>query len=209
MKKNNFLEHPSEAALERFVLHQSSEAETETVEAHFLACDHCVTRLQETELQVAAIRRALREVHQEKVAKTFAKDRAKRRGWFFIPGLSIAGALAAIAITFSVLPFMHDTKKSGAMNIELTAYRSFESPVLAKGHDLHVTLNATGLNGSFAYVTLVDSIGNEVWKATARNQGHVLQVNVPKIEASGAYFFRLYDLDAPDEPIREFAVDVE
>ena len=55
-------EHPSEETLERFLLHQSQQAEIEAVETHILACPSCVARLEIMETHIAATKIALGEL---------------------------------------------------------------------------------------------------------------------------------------------------
>ena len=60
--KIGFKDHPSEESLERYLLHQSSNGELDTIETHILACDDCVARLERAELYIATLRAACREI---------------------------------------------------------------------------------------------------------------------------------------------------
>ena len=42
----DYLDHPNEEALERFLRNEVQESELETIETHILACESCVTRLE-------------------------------------------------------------------------------------------------------------------------------------------------------------------
>lgn len=207
MRYNTMLEHPAEEALERFVLHQSSDDEIEAVETHFLACESCLDRLEQVELHISVTKLALQQLHLERVAESVAKQKVKPR-WFSVPGLSIAGALATLAIALSVVPGIH-REKSASVDIELTAYRGLESPVLPKNHNLHVHLNANGLEINPARVTLVNSDGIELWNGQAPIRDHFVTVFVPQIHSTGAHFFRIYAPGQNSDPVREFAVDIE
>jgi anti-sigma factor RsiW len=209
MQNTSLLEHPAEEALERYLLHQSSESELETVETHFMACENCVARLEQVDLQIAATKLALQQIHLEKVAKSFAKQEARRNSWLSVPKLSLAGGLAMAALTLSVLPGIHRESKP-AVDVQLTAYRGLESRVLPKDRALHVTLNASGLAGNLASVTLVDSNGVEIWKdAAAPIQNNLVTVSVPQIHSNGTYFFRLYQPGQYTDQLREFSVIIE
>jgi anti-sigma factor RsiW len=208
MQTTSFLEHPAEEALERYVLHQSPEAELETVETHIMACENCVERLEQVELQISATKLALQQLHLEKVAKSYAAQQTRRRGWLSMPKLSLAGGLAMVALAFSVLPGLHDRMKP-AVNVQLTAYRGVESRILPKDRTLHLTLNASGLTGALASVTLVDSNGVEVWKTAAPIRENVVTVDVPQIHATGTHFFRLYQSGQDSDQLREFSVIIE
>lgn len=209
MQNTSLLEHPAEEALERYLLHQSSESELETVETHFMACDNCVARLEQVEFQISATKLALQQLHLEKVAKSFARQEARRNSWLSVPKLSLAGGLAMVAVALSVLPGLHHDAKP-AVDVQLTAYRGVESRVVPKDRALHLTLNASGLAGDLASVTLVDSNGVEIWKDTAAPiRNNLVTVNVPQIHSTGTHFFRLYQPGQLSDQLREFSVIIE
>ncbi|MGH9591962.1 MAG: hypothetical protein ACRD5L_02645 [Bryobacteraceae bacterium] len=54
------MRHPSDDQLERYSLRRMSEAEMAPLEEHLLICDVCRTRLTLTDLEVEAIKEALR-----------------------------------------------------------------------------------------------------------------------------------------------------
>ena len=56
---NPYLEHPSEEALERFLLNRSEESEVEILETHVLACESCITRLETLESDLITLKTAL------------------------------------------------------------------------------------------------------------------------------------------------------
>ncbi len=210
MQNTSLLEHPLVDALERYLLRQSPESESEIVETHFIACESCVIRLERVELEIAAVKLALREFHLESVERSFAKQSARRNSWFSLPRLSFAGALAMVAIALSVVPGTLRRDNRAPVNIQLTAYRGLESRVLPKDRALHVTLNAIGLNGSLASVTLVDGNGNEVWKnAAAPIRNNIVAVNIPQIHSAGTHFFRLYAPGKTSDQLREFSVIIQ
>src|SRR5689334_20187935 len=93
-----YLDHPTEEALERFVLNHADEKELEIVETHILACVSCVTRLEDLELQIAATKLALQQVRTEQLAKQATKKTASWKTWATAPGLSLAGGLAVLAV---------------------------------------------------------------------------------------------------------------
>lgn len=208
MRDIKLLEHPVEEALERYLLHQSSESELEVIETHFMACEGCVVRLEEIEVQISATKLALREMHQEQVAKSFAHQQTRKRSWFSLPALSLAGAMAMIALSLCLLPGLQ-RQNLPAVNVQLTAYRGLESRVLPRDRALHVTLNADGINGKYASVTLVDASGVEIWKNVAPIRNNVVALDVPKIHSTGNHFFRVYAPDDTSDQLREFSVIIE
>jgi hypothetical protein len=207
--QNTYLEHPAEDVLERFLLHQSNEEETEVVETHFLACESCVTRLENLEMQIAAIKLALQEVHKEQVAKAVARERATWRNWFTVPRLSMVGAVAALALGVFLAP-QFTGRSTPVAQISLVAYRGLETPTVPKDHQLHVHLNATDLNRTSVQVELVDDRGSQLWKATAPVHQDEIDVNVPQISETGTHFFRIYapGSGGDEELLREFAFQV-
>ena len=56
------LDHPSEEALERFLLHDIRGHELVRLEGHILACERCIACLEDIELDVAATKLALRHI---------------------------------------------------------------------------------------------------------------------------------------------------
>ena len=208
--QNTYLEHPVEETLERFLLNQAEGEELEAVETHILACDSCVARLEALEVQTAAMKLALQEFHKEQVAKAVARQQAPFRSWFTVPHLSMAGAVAALALGIFIAPqvFKHN---AAPLAVTLMAYRGQETNVVAKNHPLHVHLNANDLNEKTVQVELVDDRGAELWKGTAPVQKDEVDVTVPEIAQTGAHFFRIYApaSNGEGELLREFAFQVK
>ncbi len=115
------LQHPSEDALERFVLHRMQEEELESFESHILACDNCVSRLEYLEVQIAATKMALSDLHQEKVAENYAKSKKSSWAWLKISGYSLAGVAAAAILTVANLPSFNTVER------DISGYRGSET----------------------------------------------------------------------------------
>jgi hypothetical protein len=208
--EQTYLEHPSEEILERFALSQSSDEELDVTETHILACETCVTRLESLEIQIAATRLALQEIHKDEVARAYARQNTTWRNWLTMPRLSLLGAAAALALVLSVAPrtlFLH----APVAQVSLTAYRGIESAAVPKNHPLHVRLNANDLDQQTVNVALVDERGSQVWEGAARVQQNEVDVNVPGISEGGAHFFRLYapQSNGEAELLREFSFQVK
>ena len=209
---NNHLEHPGEEILERFLLHQSAEDELETVETHILACDSCVARLESLEIEVAATKLALQELHLRETARTYAAAQRKTswHSWLTTPKLAVAGGVAALALGLLIVP-RFGTHSAAAADVNLIAYRGLETPVVPKSHPLHVNLNAEDLNESQVLVVLVDSLGKEEWRGTTSvAQDHAV-VTIPQIPETGEHYLRLYPTLAGKRVtlLREFAFQVK
>ncbi len=191
------LEHPSEDALERFLMHRSETQELELVETHILACDSCVSRLESLEIQIAATKLALSELHQEKVAKQYARDHAPRRSWFSIQKLSWAGGIAALALAALSTPLFTPAQ------VNLAAYRGAETTVVPEWRPLQLHLNAENLPGDTVGVQLVNADGDEIWQGASSITNQGADVKLPRLTHSGGYLLRLYS--PSKDLLREFS----
>jgi hypothetical protein len=199
-----YREHPSEEALERFLLNMSPEEELESLETHVLACEYCVDQLETLETQIAVTRLALRNLESKPSAKRSVNRFSPWKTWFTIPKLSFATAgfaMAAGAILFSI-----------PRDVSLTAYRGSETAIVSEGHPLHVHLNAAGLSPGPIAVELADHGGSIVWKGTSSIRHDTVDVNLPRITKSGPHFLRLYSVPpggADPDLLREFAFEAK
>jgi len=209
--QDTYFEHPAEEALERYLLNRCEEDELEAVETHLLACESCVSRLENLELDITAMKHALAQWQEEEAARS-AKilQPSGWRRWFAVPNLAWAAAAAALALSITFVP--HSTNLNGkAANVSLSAYRGLESVSVPEGRSLHITLNAEDLPSGGAEVSLVDSNGATVWSGPAQIHDNRAVVTVPRIRQAGAYFVRLYSKSsggAEPELLREFSITV-
>lgn len=200
------LQHPSEEALERFVLHQLQDEELEGVESHILACDDCVSRLEFLEVQVAATKVALSDLHQEKVAKNYAKEKTSSWSWLKVSSYSLASMAAAAMLTFVVIP------GSTTVERDLSSYRGSETIELPANHPLFLHLNAEDLKAAPVAVEMVSAEGNEIWKGNSIVSNQKVDAHLPKISEKGNYLLRLYSSNPVKSQgglLREFAVEVK
>src|SRR5205823_12460915 len=130
------LEHPTEEALERFLLHQSEEPEIALVETHILACESCVDRLEALEMQIAATRIALAELQRDSHAKQATSEKRSWRGWFGIGGLSFAGAAACAVLAIALFT---------PAQVQLSAYRGTETSSVPEWRPLHMHLQTADI----------------------------------------------------------------
>jgi len=200
----SFREHPSEEALERFLLNVSPEQELEDLEMHVLACGQCVDHLESIEVEIAATRLALRRLEAQRVSERPAENTHSWTRWFTIPRLSFATTAvvaAAGTILFSI-----------PRDVNLTAYRGTETTIVSEGLPLHMHLNAAGLNSGAVALELANSSGSIVWKGTSVIQHDTVDVTLPRITESGSHYLRLYATPsgANDSALlREFALDAQ
>ncbi len=195
-----YLEHPSEEAMERFLLNMSPEEELEALETHVLACSYCVEQLEHLETQIATTRLALQMLEADRATKKSVDRTSRWKSWFNIPRLSLAGACAALAAGAIILSIPRD--------VNLTAYRGTETALASEGRPIRLHLNASGLAEGPVSVELVLNNGSIAWKGTSVIRHDTAAVTLPRITKSGHYFVRLYT-SPPDasggELLREFA----
>ncbi len=206
-----YLDHPTEEALERFVMNRSGEEELEIVETHILACESCVTRLESLEAAIADIKIAVTEMRREAAQKERSASKVSWRTWFTVPKLSWAGAVAALALGIAVIPqFTH--RVAPVADVSLTAYRGLENPVVPAGERLHLHLNAADLPHGAITVQIVDGRGADVWKGAAEIRNDQVDVTVPSMAKAGTHYLRLYELgknNSEGDLLREFAFQVK
>lgn len=207
---SSHLDHPSEDALERFLLRHAQEDELETVETHILACNACVTRLEELEVQLTVTKMALRELSREAEAKQ-STERRSIKDWFTFRTVSWAGAVAAVALTLTLTPHLL-SPGSQPEDVTLTATRGSGMAAVAPNRPLHLHLSAQDIPNVPLRVVLVDGTGTEVWTGPAKAQNDQVDVTVPRIEATGTHFVRLYPAGkqaSNGDLLREFPLEVK
>lgn len=209
--KIGFKDHPSEESLERYLLHQSSNGELDTIETHILACDDCVARLERAELYIATMRAACREIKEEErntVPAVSWIDRAT--GWLTPLRLSWTAGLAVLVAALIVAPaqFAHRSPVSAA-HVNLAAWRGAESVAVPSRRPLNIRLNSIDLPDGAVGVQLVDSLGREVSHGSATIHQESAQVALPALQTTGTYFLRLYSASntksGQRDLLREFA----
>ena len=206
---DSYLDHPSEEVLERFLLHNAQEDELDRVETHILACEGCVSRLEQLELQIAAAKIALQELSRQPRPER-AIERRSVKEWFTLRTLSWAGAAAVFALAIGLTPrFMLQTNPP--TDVTLSANRGSETPLVPQGRPLHLHLTAPDVANGPVRVSVVDAYGSEVWTGAAKAQDERVELSLPKIEKAGSHFLRLYALRADKtsgDLLREFPFQV-
>jgi hypothetical protein len=228
---NQFLEHPNETTLERFLLQQSASAELEAVETHILVCESCITRLEALEISLATLQSALLAFETERIQKERHASRTTTiwNKWFTMPTLSWAGATcAALALGLAVVPSELQQSISvertvthfaeGALSAcntstasLLSACRGFEAAILPSDRPMRLRVDTTDLTPGPIQVQLVSSIGKEVWRGTTTVRNEQAKVELPQIAKAGVYFLRLYtQIAIADEGLlREFRFEIQ
>jgi hypothetical protein len=179
---DSYLDHPTEDALERYLLHTATETELETIETHFLACEACVTRLEALTEEVAVMKTALSNL-QAKTAPTTSPSFWRK--WFTIPNLSFAGAAAAVILAVTAAPSFVPAQ------ITLSAHRDANVTLVPEGRPLAIDLKGE-LPDGVAKVEVLKGTGASVWSGTATDHNNEAHVSVPRLKQKGIYFIRLY-----------------
>jgi hypothetical protein len=201
--------HPTEDELERYILNRSREEELEGLEIHILACESCVSRLEDLEFHINAIKLALQDTRREQLAKAALPQESSWKAWFTVPKLSLTGAVAAAALALIVVPAFLPHRAPVAQ-VTLSAFRGEETSIVPAGHRLDVHLNTADLAEGAVLVAVVDIRGVELWKGSASIQRAQAEVMIPAFRERGAYFLRLYAQGNSDsELLREFAFQVQ
>jgi hypothetical protein len=204
-------DHPTEDELEKYVLNRSREEELEGLETHILACESCVSRLEDLELQISATKLALQEMQGEQIAKTASAPQPSWTAWFTVPKLSFAGAAAAVALALIVVPAFLP-RNAPVAQLSLSAYRGNDISVAPAGHPLEMHLSTGDLSEGPVFVAVVDLRGTEVWRGRASIHHEQIEVVVPPIKGTGAHFLRLYaptQATSDRDLLREFAFQVQ
>jgi hypothetical protein len=195
-------EHPSEDALERFLLKMSSEEELEDLETHILVCEPCIERLENLQIQIAAARLALQSLEAKRYSKSPTQTSSSWKSWFTIPKLSFA-ATSAVAVMGAIL-------FSIPRDVTITSDRGTETAIVSEGRPLHMHLNAAGLNPGTIKVELADSNGSILWQGISVVRDDTIDVTLPRIIQSGSHFVRLYSQTGTESSLlREFALNAQ
>jgi len=219
--------HPTEDALERFLLQRAEEHELETLETHILACDACIARLEALELQISDLKAALAISEEERLVKE-TQPAAPRKNWFSLPNLSWAGAaFAAVALMLTLGPSLMrspgnpgktagelatiDFSRCASSDVNLSACRGIDNALLPVGRPLALRLATTDIPAGLVNVQVVNGSGSAVWQGQTQVANERAEVRLPQINQPGAYFLRFYapSAGAEHELLREFRFAVK
>lgn len=205
--------HPTEDALERFVMKKPADGEVEEVECHILGCQDCLNRVMELESFIQACRDAIPAFQQEQALLSATIGAAKWLGWLGLtsPKWAWAPTLAAVALLVVLFPTLHQPRQT-RFDASLSASRGVEGgPVLPQRIPVLLHLDANDLPAGLKQVELVDGEGRPVWSGAARVHANQVTVETPRLE-TGTYFVRLYPAQEghanPNRLLREFVFQV-
>jgi hypothetical protein len=206
-----FGDHPSEEILERYLLHQSSANELDSIETHILGCPDCVTRLERAETYIATIRTACQELKQTQTQRLSVSEWIERAtAWLTPLRLSWTAGLAVLIAALIVAPAQFALRSPvSPAHVNLAAWRGAESVSVPSRKPLDIRLNSIDLPDGAVGVQLVDSVGHEVSHSSASVSQEATHVLLPPLQQAGTYFLRLYSVSdtksGQRDLLREFA----
>ena len=201
-----YLDHPTEDALERYLLNTVTESELETIETHFMACETCTTRLETLGEEVTVIQTALAQLEAEPKKAPQTSSAPLWRRWFTIPNLSLAGAAAAMILAVLASPRFIPTK------VDLSAHRGSNIVVVPESRPLALNMQSYDLRDGATAVELVNGAGQSIWAGTAMVRQEEAHVSIPALKNKGIYFIRFYSagpVGSAHELLQEFQVEVK
>ena len=223
------IEHPTEAALERFLFNHAPEDECEELEIHLLACGRCMDRIEEIREFQVGLRDGFALYRQEEVQRAEVRtssgitrliELVRRMKWTSggrIPRwtFSLAAGLPALAaLLLGVFLLPNNGEPSGApFDVSLAALRGDESgPVVPAGRQIEFHFNVEGLGPAPYAVLVVDSDGRPVGPVQFPIRADHPRTQLPAFQR-GAYFLRLYAMKDghadQDQLLREFLFSSE
>lgn len=201
-----YLDHPTEDALERYLLNTVTESELETIETHFMACETCITRLEALGEEVTVIQTALTKLEAEPKKAPKTSSVPSWRSWFTIPNLSLAGAAAALILAVLAAPNFIPAK------IDLSAHRGSTVVVVPENRPLALNLQSYDLRDGGTTVEVVNGAGQPVWTGTAMVRKEEAHLSIPRLKDKGIYFIRFYSAaqaGSDRELLQEFQIEVK
>ena len=179
-------DHPTEDALERYMLQRVPEHEIEGIETHVLSCDSCLDKLEALDIYVNAVKLALRPSMAQQ-ADGPDHTRATQRRWLAFPGLSWVAAAALIAVCVSLPNIMRQNPE-----VTLSAYRGSDVPVIPQHRTTPLVLDALDLPDRTVLVQVVDVFGTQLWIGRTAVHNRQARVLLPGLGKDGSLFLRLY-----------------
>jgi hypothetical protein len=193
--------HIDEEEIERYSMGAMPEGAIAPLEEHLLICEPCQLRLAQTDVYVAAMRRAS--------ARLRAAPLKPGLPWLRFPRLvpALAG-MAVLMVAAGLWLSRLDLGEAYPFAVDLAATRGAAIEAQAPaGRWLLLRLDLANLPASPGYrLEMVDRSGNRVWQATVPARGSKADFKVPRTQP-GVYFVRVYR--PPGELLREYGLEVE
>lgn len=200
--------HPTESAIEEYVLERLAGQELDEFEEHLLVCELCQDRLAEADGYVAAMKSATGRLQQE---RPLFLSRRPHRKWFEMPAWltrpAWGAALAAAVLTLVIwIPRPGDDPHHA--QVLLRAMRGPEAvwALAPAGRPFVIQADLTDSRASgILTLEIVDAQGREVWRTSAEAEAATLPAPVTRKLAEGRYWVRVSD--AEGRLLREYGLE--
>ncbi len=212
----DFQKHPSEDALERYVLGRVGAVESEPLEEHLLVCEHCQARLTETDQYILAMRDAAQMLlakQEEASARRLqaarpARPRLASRGGtrFLWP----AGAMAFAALAVAMILPEASRHNAGTQQVYLEVSRGAQdlSRTVTAGQRLSVRLSVAEVAASASYrIDVVTEAGDPVWTGIIPASQGFVHFEPSGALAAGKFWVRLSLPTDPPVLLREYGLE--
>jgi hypothetical protein len=200
--------HPSDEVLELYSFGRLPEATVVPTEEHLLTCHDCQDRLADTDAYVSAMKEACRRFV---AAAPRPGPVPFMRNLFHLPKPVFAVALTLGVISSVTIPIWNQRGKAGPeLDVRLAASRGISQsvPLALANRRLHLTIDVSQVTNFPSYgVSVVRGNGSTVWQESAKPDGNLLSVRLPKPIDAGLYWVRLSSPEA--EPIQEYSLRVQ
>ncbi|MCS7024335.1 MAG: zf-HC2 domain-containing protein [Bryobacteraceae bacterium] len=203
-------EHVQEEILEAYVLRRLQAEEREFVEDHILICEPCQKRLDETRQFVRAAQIAAARIREQKKRgghlRSYLWNPEKKRPSWAVVAMASLGLALGISYRYSASPVVQE--------VSLMTTRGGEDAEVKwqRGLRLKLKLSLQGVEPTSDYqVVVVDGSGRPIWRSgTLRAQGpDVMEVDLPRQLARGAYWVRLFAGGEGERLLREYPLRVQ
>lgn len=205
-------EHASDDRLEEYCLGRVPAVELEDFENHLLICQECQERLEETDVYVRTMRRAIEALGRGPAVHVSWWNR-----WFTPlrwpkPVFACAG-LGALFLLWSIGPMVEGGRMAQPVAVALEATRGGADGLRVHAPErtpLDLTLDLTGVAALPGYqVKIVDANGAPVMESAARPVSGKLALRAPGRLRRGTYWVRLYDRAEGGASLREYGLELE
>ena len=208
-----FQEHPDDDIWEEYAFGRLGQHQEAAVEDHLLLCEHCRSKLAETDQWVRAM----------KVAAARFLENPPKRTWRvlefdsgrFKPGrpakFASAGtiALACLAALLWIGP-LRSVSGAGPVTVPLQSLRAGSGAALNHAparHPLDLSISLADVPSSPQYrLEVVTLEGKAVWSGAAAKKDGALSAHVGKSLGAGMYWVRLY---ASSELLAEYGLKLD
>lgn len=213
----------SDKEIEEFLFNRLSGVTREVIEEHLLACQKCLSRVEEEEKYFVAVRRAASQIQNEEFEAAVGGEARPpgrtRWGWFgkwFGKGPRWFGkgpmmwatvGIAGILVTAVLIQRQPAAQTEVEVALRLERGGALEQPFSAAGRGLILTADIHELPDAPVYrLEVVDGTGRPMASGEVVPRAGVLKWRLPRALASGEYWVRLRNPAEPQNLLREYGL---